>query len=533
MVDWSTERAETIAAGSFVFKLLDKDGEPLADLHGATEWEAPETVNATEVFTGRWAGTHPVVDLLLPLGDAGDAAPEGAWRALVDDAQWIMVQAGPSWRDRLVYRVARITDNHGRAKDDIEVEAESLFRHVEKIAVRADPTSPLALQVRYRDTRGGQSHKVLKDYLLVNLRRDFQPGGISGWDLWTPSSWAGIVPDLWPIMVNPRMPNIPTVFTLLDARFDMAADLFAETLDAAGLQLTADLWLVGDPQPFPEFCTLTAPTIVLDVVPRGWDTSVTGHLGDALRGLVRSFDAENNAPVIGLGDRPHTHDGALPWIVWRPAHMRRVTSAFTVTKSTDWRVTVGGRSPEAINRMLAGTTKAIFNGLGFALASAIPVFGGLLVAGATLLGEWVSDATKDKLFAWASYSNAKRKAAHGRLAYRDQVYSGDGWSLQSMQQGYSGLAAGAGSVSVAFETDDAAPYRMFRDFRAGDQCGAEHRGLVFGSYIHTCSIGSKRGEPFQTVELGDPEGRESPVRALAVTTKGLKSALDRVKTFIN
>lgn len=533
MPDWSTERAETIAGGGYVFKLLDKDGEPLSDLHGATEWEAPETVNEVDVFAGRWPGDHPVVDLFLPLGDLDSDSPDSAWRALVDEAQWIMIQAGPSWRDRLVYRVARVTDNRGRNKDGVEVEAESLYRHVEKIACRSDPVSPLALQVKYRDTRAGQSHKVLKDYLLVNLRRDFQPGGISGWDMWQPSSWSGMVPDLWPIMVNPRMPAVATAFTLLDARFDMAGDLFKETLNAAGLQLTTDLWLVGDPQPFPEFVTLTAPTIILDVVPRGWDTSITGGLGDPLRGLIRSFDAEANSPVIGLGDRPHTRDGALPWIIWRPEHMRKVTSAFTVTKSTDWRVTVGGRSPEAINRMLAGTTKAIFNGLGYALASAIPVFGGLLVAGAALLGEWVSDATKDKLFAWASYYNAKRKAAHGRLAYRDQVHSGDGWSLQSMQQGFSGLAAGAGSVSVAFETDDASPYKMFRDFRAGDQCGAEHRDVVFGSYIHTCSIGYKRGKPFQTVELGDPEGRESSVRALAVTTKGLKSALDRVKTFIN
>ncbi|MBB1033399.1 hypothetical protein G6031_03210 [Dietzia sp. CQ4] len=531
MSDWSQERADTIAAGDIVFKLLDKEIEPAADLHGALRWEAPDTVNKVGVFTGEWGGDHAATGAFIPT-DLSAVDPQAGWRALVDEAQWILVQAGPSWRDRLVYRVGRIRDHHGRRDDRIEVEAESLYRHVEKIACRSDPSSPtLAVQAKYRDSRRGESKRVLKDYLLVNLLRDFQPGGISGWDQWAPSAWSGILPDRWPIMVNPRMSAIITAYTHLDARFDMAGDLFAETLDAAGLLLTTDLWLEGDPQPFPEYCTLTKPTLILDVVPRGFDTSVTGHIGDMLKGLTRSFSTEQNSPILELGDRPLTHAEVLPWVVWRPKHMN-VTSEFTITKSTDWRSTVGGRSPEAINRMLAGTTKSIFQGIGFALAAAVPVFGPLLVAGAAMLGEWVSDLTQDRLFAWSSWTNLARRDAHGRLAYRDQVHAGDGWSLQAMQQGFAALAAGAGSISVAFDVDRSAPFRLFRDFRAGDQCGAEHRGLVFASYVESCSIGAERGRPFQTVALGDPAGRESPVRALGISVKGLANALARVKTFI-
>ena len=42
MSDWSAERHATLAAGGIVMKLLDKDAEPIDDLHGFIDWEAPE-----------------------------------------------------------------------------------------------------------------------------------------------------------------------------------------------------------------------------------------------------------------------------------------------------------------------------------------------------------------------------------------------------------------------------------------------------------------------------------------------------------
>ncbi|MFS0086458.1 hypothetical protein ACL1GF_14865, partial [Corynebacterium striatum] len=130
---------------------------------------------------------HPAFDFLLPFDMLDPGAPELTWRALVHESQWIMVEGPRGAVDRLVYRVARITDSvgNGEAHGTVTVEAKSLFRYIEKIALRASPNDPLIAQLKYRDFRAGDSLRVLKEYLLVNLMRDFQPRAIKGWNLWS------------------------------------------------------------------------------------------------------------------------------------------------------------------------------------------------------------------------------------------------------------------------------------------------------------------------------------------------------------
>lgn len=214
--------------------------------------------------------------------------------------------------------------------------------------------------------------------------------------------------------------------------------------------------------------------------------------------------------------------------------MASVTSEFTIAKSELWHVTVGGRSPEALNKLVGAGSKAVFMGIGAALAGAIPVFGGLIQAAAIFLGEVVGDGLKDKLFAWQAFSDNKRKAAHGRFANRDAVGAGDGWTLSAFQQGFQMLAQGAGGISVGFTVDGRAPFRWGEDYRAGDQQGVVHRGIVFATFVSKTVIGQKRGDRRlrETVELGDPRVREDPVAVLNRSIVSVKNAVDRVKTFV-
>lgn len=529
MSDWSATREEILAAGGEVIMLVDKDLEPIADLRGALEWEGPRAANETAVAKVSIPGRHPAVHELLFLGIPPES-PDG-WFSLLHEAQWILIE---DRYERDLYRVARITDPAGTGGADmVTVEAKSLYRYVEKIAFYASPGDPLIAQLRYRDLRAGQSLKVIKEFLLVNLMRDFQPGAVRGWDMWQPSAWTGMNPDLWPAMVNPINPDITTPFTVLDARFDMAGEMIKETLDAAGLLLTVDVWLEGDEQPFPDHTVLTRPTLLIDVVPRQFDTAVTGTPADLLRGLVRTFDSQANAPRVGLGTLPATAAGRLPWVVWRPEDMASVTSDFTVVKSEDSYVIVGGRSPEALNRLVAGSAKAIFGGVGAALAGAIPVFGGLIQAAAIFLGEVVGESLQNKLFAWQSFLDSMRRAAHGRFAYRVQVAAGDGWTLSAFQQGFQMLQAGAGAITVGFTVDDQCVYEQGRDYSVGDQTGVVHRDRVFATFVSKTSRGrSMNGARIRSVTLGDPRARESPIENLNRSAKAINNGMSRMKSFV-
>lgn len=529
MSDWSATRNEILASGDTVIMLLDKELEPIADLRGALEWEAPRSVNETSVARVVLPGQHPAVHELLFLGIPPES-PDG-WFSLLHEAQWILIE--DRW-ERDLYRVARITDPAGTGGADmVTIEAKSLYRYVEKIAFYASPGSPLIAQLKYRDLRAGQSLKVIKEFLLVNLMRDFQPGAVSGWDMWAPSSWAGMNPTLWPAVVNPINPDIVSPYTVLDARFDMAGEMIKETLDAAGQMLTVRAWFVGDEQPFPDHAILTRATLIIDVVPRQFDTAVTGTPADLLNGLVRTFDSQANAPRVGLGTLPATAAGRLPWVLWRPQDMAAVTSDFTVVKSEDSYVIVGGRSPEAMNRLVAGGAKAIFGGIGAALAGAIPVFGPLIVAAANFLGEVVGESLQDKLFAWQSFLDAMRRAAHGRFGYRVQVAAGDGWTLSAFQQGFQMLQAGAGAITVGFEVDDQCVYEQGRDYSVGDQTGVVHRDRVFATFVSKTSRGrALNGARIRSVTLGDPRARESPVDNLNRSAKAISNSVSRMKSFV-
>ena len=533
-MDWSATRTAAHAYGDgWGFWLADKNMDPIIDLHGVQEMALPEAVNETTVFTATLRGDHPAVNMLLPFNTLDPSNPGLTWSKLVDEAQWIIAEGpnGPS--ERLTYRVHRLTDRADDGPGAVTVEAKSLYRYVEAIALRSDPGAPLVAQLRYRDGRAGDSLRVIKEFLMVNLMRDFQPRAVTGWDLWAPSAWSRINPNLWAAIVNPVHASTSTQWTFLDARFDMAADMFKETLDAAGLMLTVDLWLPGDPQPAPSHVTLSLPTFWIDVVPRQFDTSTTGTVMDFLHGLVRQFSVENNSPVLGLGDTRATRAGRLPWVVWRPEHMAGITSDFTVVKSEFSHVTVGGRSPEILNKLVGAGSKALFQGLAGALAAAIPVFGPLIFAAGTFLGELSADALKDKLFAWQQFENAVRKSAHGRFAYRDQVGAGDGWTLSAMQQGFSMLAQGAGMISIGFEVDRQSVYRWGEHFRAGDQQAVVHRGIVFATYVaQAVRVYSAESGWSDQVLLGDPRARESWVRGYNRSLKFISNKANRAISFV-
>lgn len=540
MSDWSDIRADAHQVGDgFGMWLVDKDLEPAGDVRGCLSIDLSDSAAGVDVLSFVLPYEHPAVSMIMPIQDLDPDDPELTWRRLIDESQFVLTEAEQGQSTRMLWRVHRVTlettgrESGGWGHRTVTVECKGMRRYVEKIACRADPGAPVIAQLKYRDFRAGDSLRTLKEYLLVNLMRDFQPRAVTGWNYWSTSAWGNINPNLWPAMVNPLHDTTTSAYTVLDARFDMASDLIEDTLEAAGLMLTVEVWLEGDPQPAPEHVTLTRPTLWIDIRARQFDTSTTGTVVDFLRGLVRTFDRENNAPRIGMGDTPATAAGVLPWVVWRPEDMAGSKMLLTVVKSEDWHVTVGGKSPEILNKMIAGGSKALFQGLAAGLAAVFPPFAPLIVAAGVFLGEAIGASLQDKLFAWQEFSDSVRREAHGRFGYRDSVGSGDAWTLSAWQQGFQMLRQGAGKVATEFEGGDMLAYQWGRDFRAGDQQGVVLDGVVFATYVHEVQLSWTPEQGWrQKLQLGDPTARESLASLQQRSTKAIKNRIDRMLSFV-
>lgn len=541
MVNWKATRDLAHSDGDgWGYWLMDKKiDQPVADLHGMVSITMSEKINQTTAMKMVLPSDHPAVDLLLPVDDIDEADPGLALRKLMDERQFIITEGPGGESERMVWVVARITQTiKGVQREEWEysevtVECKSLYRYIERLTCRADPNMPLIAQLSYRDFRAGDSLRVIKEYMLVNLMREFQPNGIQGWDMWNVSSWSSVNQALWPAMVCPVHDTTTSVATVLDARFDAAASLFASTLDAAGLMLTVILWLEGDAQPAPLHTTLTKPTIWIDVRSRQFDTSTTGGFMDILHGLVRTFDTENNVPRVGLGDTPATWADRLPWVVWRPSSMAGSSLDLTVVKSEDAHVTVGGRSPEVLNKLIGAGSKSLFQGLAAALAAAVPQFAPLIVAAGSFLGDLSGQALQDKLFAWNGFEDAVRREAHGFYRYRDVVGNGDGWTLSAWQQGFQMLKEGAGMISGTFTGGENLAYKWGRDFRAGDQQGFVYKNVVFSTFVSEVTLTWTVDKGWrEAIVLGDPRARESRIENLKRTSQSIKEAIDRVKSTV-
>lgn len=538
--NWASTRNAAHASGDgWGMWLLDRFMEPVGTLSGHLGWSAGEAVNEVTTITITLPDDHPIFPVVLPFAGLSGADPQSAWANLADVGYYIMVEGPGGHKDRLVYRLQRMTDQP--SKKQFVLEGTHSQRYMDLFPMWADPDNNLIYQASYYDFRRGDSLRVLKEYLLVNMVREFQPGGVSGNDPWAAGSWSGVNPSLWPAMVNPVHQSTTTAQTVLDARFDQASDLFKETLDGAGLMLTVDLWLPGDPQPAPSHVTLTEPIWWIDIVTRQFDTSTTGDWNDFLTGLKRSFDQENNAPIMGLGDTPATAAGVLPWVVWRPEDIARVTSDVTIKKSEYANVIVGGRSPEALNKMIDAATSvtgSIIGDLIYTAASAVPIIGPVLAPVGRAIAEWfidaIGNAMQDKLFAWQEFTNDNRKALMGPYSPRTAIGAGDGYTLEAWQQGFQLLKQGAGSVSVGFVVDGDSPYEWGTHYRRGDQQGFVHRGLIFATYVHSVELSC--AGPGQKViakpQLGDPRTRESALALQQRSIKSINNAVQRVKTVV-
>lgn len=537
--NWKADRDAVHAVGDgWGAWLADRFLEPIGTLSGHLGWSFSETVNEVTTCQITLPDSHPSFDIVLPFYMMNDN-PEEAWKDLADTGFWIIFEGPGGESERVTFRLQRMKDSEKAGK--FVLEGTHISRYLDFFPMWADPDHSLIYQGQYRDIRRGDSLRVLKEFLLVNMEREFQPGAISGNDPWNASNWANVDPTQWPAMVSPVHLSTTTAQTILDARFDQATDLFKETLDGAGLMMTVDLWLLGDNQPAPDHVTLTEPTLWIDIVPREFDTSTTGLWDSFLQGLRRGFQKDNNAPVLGLGDTAATATGLLPWVVWRPEDMSQITNDLTIKKSEYFKSINGGRSPEVLNKAISMAGEVAGGVIGeffYAAASTIPIVGPVVAAVGRALVEWavgaIANSQQDKLFAWQEFTHEERAVRMGKYSPRTAVGAGDAYTIEGWQQGFQMLKQGAGSISVGFEVGETSVFEWGKHYRRGDQQGFVHRGLIFATYVHSVDL-SCAGEGHRVVakpHLGDPRTDEGKIAMHQRSIKAISNAVSRVKTTV-
>ncbi|QQU97775.1 hypothetical protein [Corynebacterium amycolatum] len=510
----------------FVY-LTDKYLTPQVIVSGYLSLKVNDKVNGAGTVTLEVPGDHQIVDLVMP-HLAFDGDPNSTLRKLTDIQQFLVVEYG---HDRYTYFVDKIIDHSGRNTPSVEIVGTSIYDMANYLVMESNPISVKAIQPKYMDVRAGDSLRVIKTFILMNLRRLYQFDLLPDLDPWSPIAWRDYAD--WPIMVNPLHKSTTTPWTVLAARFDSLADLTQETLEAAGLRLVIELWMPWDKQPFPTHTTLWKPTFIVDVVPLTNDSSVAGHIREGVKNIERFWDPVDNVSTVHMSNRAN-RDGYKPWIMLRPNHIDYATSDVTITRSQYADVTVGGKSPGAINKLLKRATASFAAGAIAGLKNSWPGHDKQLDALGDKVKKASSALTEDKLLAFTHHQATKRAFNLGPYRRRELVASGEGFTVEGEQQAYEALAKGRGTMSAAFKLSDDCPYQLGYHVHVGDQIGCEWRGMVLSTWVDEATISHEgEGTPVKTeLALGDAKSRRSALQQLNENQKHIASVTKRLKTII-
>lgn len=548
MTDWVAFRARRERAKSLhgeYLGLLDRNYELLCDIEDWISGDFGERARDIGSMTLTIPGVlpdgtrNPVVDMLIHLSDVlrGDMLTSGKLSTGLDrvlhEALHVVVER--PLQPRRCYRVNAIEPSGGDDwPEQVTITGVHQLEHLKHLPLWADPSNrSKVVQLQFSDTQRGSAELVSRKLVMRNLLGYFQPSLLFTSLAWTEDTatiaghWDRIIPDLHPVMCAPGPSGIDSEWCIVEARWDNAWDVLHKTWTAAGIIPTAELWLPGDPQPFPQHTTLAKPTVVLDFKPRAVASGAVGYVGQILAQIKRWIDQDDFTSILTLDQAPVPgSDGRLPWVVFDMEE----GASLRIKKSMDWRFLVGGQSPKIVNDLVETGVKTAFA----ALVAGIPGIGpGLaeLIKGG---GEMVAKLSADKFLNLNEYRDEVRREYHGRGAYVSLSKPGQGNTIDSLQKAWQAKTDTDGSISVEFSVDDPAPYVPGRDFAVGDLVGVRAWGVVWAAIVTELTWTSKPGEPAGvSMKLGDLESLANAEELLAANAESVRSVLGRIATAVN
>ena len=526
--------------------IFDKDMNYIMDIEDWLDASWPSVFSDTGSMSMTFEGSlvnpdgveviNPVVDYLLmaPLVNLDD--PDEVDR-LFHEAVWICVER--PGLPRRVYRVTALEPEGGKDfPRTMTVMGVDTIEYLKHLPLWADPSNRSSLvQLQFSDTQDGSAEKASRKLVGRNLIGYQQPSlldnmfdwtdsSLAGSDYYDKSNWAQMNPNMHPVICSPVATGIPSEWTVVEARWDNAWDILKATWDAAGIMVTAEMWLPGDAQPFPDFTILNLPTVVIDFRPRATVSGAAGLLSQGWKYIQRHIEDDNVTSLTRFSDvTVPTADGREPWVVFELDEAPRML----ITKSTDHTILVGSQSPKGLNDLLeVGLNTAVA-----AIVAGVPLIGPVaaeLIKGG---GEILTKLSADRFLNLNEYTDTHRKHHHGRFGYKSVFKAGQANSADSVQKFWQAKTETDGGLSVAFEIENPEPYLPGRDFQRGDTVGIRAWNAVWAAYLSedtwTSRPGLKVGWQFA---VGNLSQLKSMDELLAQNAEVVRGVISRLSTFV-
>lgn len=431
----------------------------------------------------------------------------------------------------------------GRMQSATLVKNEDGTRHVElkflddvkeldHIHVWPNAFLPAGVQFPKAFILAGPSRYTLKLALFINLMR------LSGnfWHLpddpLDPRTWVeGIVPHLWPILVQPdSLVMDDSQWCIISSRFDSWMEMARPILQDAGLMIVTRRWIEGDPKPKGYLFPLRTGQLIIDIVDKSgvYEQTATGgtifggmwrtvtRLGDNLvdeviTDVVNPVEPAEYSLSQFLGTKP-----AQPWVVFRDGDVSPVKSgSWTWEPATVVQINAGGRSAPGVNTFISANIQLVGN-----LIGAVFLMNGIGAIADTAL----KPLYEDIFLAFGSIKSPFRSAKAGWSHYHE------GWA-DGAETSYSlsGLVAfrqafwetrSRSKVTVDLE---GGPWTIGTEGQGhcwlGDRVGVTLEGMPRGQYeVHQISglvLAGSRGEPVKwSMTVGDPRTDQAPIERL-------------------
>ena len=466
------------------------------------------------------------------------ASPEGQFLTYYldaeEDAHLTVEQNG--YDDRISYKALSIAPTFEEDGTElVKVTWINMLAVYEHVFLLPNPALPPPIQVPTIFVIPGNTVTVTKLTVGLNLAHQYAPllkgiDGIFSKDYWRNS----MNPAKWPVVINPNNPVRDTSKGMITAyRGDMALDAMRQSWEDAQCIPTAKLWLPGDRQPFPEFATLTEPTVVLDVelhdgvrgltgtAVDGWLKLGVSLLDDLIVEVVHPIlDPEGgndlDAPIASaVGLAP-----AQPWPVYRRGEYSGLLSAESTIHKSLWYTTwTGGRSPEWVNQGIRLAISTALEYIGFSLA--IPGLGNLYTG-----------QLDNTVLAWSRHTDRRRARKAGRLAFVDgwEGGAGVGFGLSTELAKRAGWYKSRPHRTNIVEVIDCAPYPIGTVIKKGTRTGFEMPdGSIYVDMVSALRWRRARDSELRwSLVIGDDKDEEDPIAALYRLATSTRSALKQL-----
>lgn len=453
-------------------------------------------------------------------------SPEGYfaydWLPAAEDLHMTVEIHG--YEDRAAFiatSVDLVTDEEGT--EIVEVTWVSYLAYWETQILMRNPILPVFVQWPHLFAIPGNTRAVYLLSWVLNLAVTYAPLFRFPDNPWSIKAYReAIDPRQWPLIVSPlNALRDGTKPTITNWNFDMALPAMKQGLKDAQCVPVAKQWLVGDPQPFPQYFELTRNCVIIDIEAREGVPGLTGTLLDGYVQLAVELgndlvtevvhpilDPDDMTPLpsqtpIGdaLGLAP-----AQPWPLYRLGEYSGIIgSRVSKRKSSGTVFWTGGRSPEWVNQGIALAISTALEYLGFAM-------------GIPGLGNLYQGQFDNTVLAFAKVEDHARARKAGRFCLRHVWVSegGTGFGIATALALREGWYKSRPRVMRQVEVIDAFPYLLGKHIRKGMWVMFEMPdGSVYVDQITNVKRRREDGEQLKlSLVVGDDEDDEDPIAQL-------------------